>query len=45
VGDAIVFWIMAPLSVISAAAMVLSRKPVHSALWLVSTSSRSPCSS
>jgi NADH-quinone oxidoreductase subunit J len=35
VGDAIVFWIMAPLSVISAAAMVLSRKPVHSALWLV----------
>ena len=34
-GDAIVFWIMAPLSVISAAAMVLSRKPVHSALWLV----------
>jgi NADH-quinone oxidoreductase subunit J len=35
VGGAIAFWIMAPVSVISAAAMVLSRKPVHSALWLV----------
>jgi NADH-quinone oxidoreductase subunit J len=35
VGGAIAFWIMAPVSVISAVAMVLSRKPVHSALWLV----------
>jgi NADH-quinone oxidoreductase subunit J len=35
VSDWIVFWIAAPVSVFSAAAMVLSRNAVHSALWLI----------
>jgi NADH-quinone oxidoreductase subunit J len=35
VGDAVAFWIIAPICVISAAAMVLSRNAVHAALWLI----------
>jgi NADH-quinone oxidoreductase subunit J len=35
VADWIVFWIMAPLSVVSAGAMILARNAVHAALLLV----------
>jgi NADH-quinone oxidoreductase subunit J len=35
VTDWVVFWIAAPLSVFSGAAMVLSKNAVHSALWLI----------
>jgi NADH-quinone oxidoreductase subunit J len=35
VGDVIAFWILAPVSVVAAGGMVLSRKAIHSALWLV----------
>ncbi|MGA4508812.1 NADH-quinone oxidoreductase subunit J [Propionibacteriaceae bacterium G1746] len=31
----VAFWIVAPIMVVCALGMVLSRKPVHSALWLV----------
>jgi NADH-quinone oxidoreductase subunit J len=34
-GEAVTFWILAPLAVIGALAMVLARNAVHSALWLV----------
>src|SRR3989441_12915763 len=33
--DWIVFWIMAPISVLSGVAMVLARNPVHAALLLI----------
>lgn len=36
-GEAIVFWILGPVSVIGALGMVLARNAVHSALWLVAT--------
>jgi NADH-quinone oxidoreductase subunit J len=35
VGDWIVFWAIAPISVLSAGAMVLARNAVHSALFLI----------
>src|ERR687887_1465610 len=34
-GDWIVFWVMAPISVLSAGAMVLARNAVHAALLLI----------
>jgi len=34
-GEAVTFWILAPLAVIGALAMVVARNAVHSALWLV----------
>src|ERR671931_1314055 len=34
-GDWIVFWVMAPISILSAGAMVLARNAVHAALFLV----------
>ncbi len=34
-GETVAFWILAPLAVIAALAMVLARNAVHSALWLV----------
>lgn len=37
VGEAIVFWVCAVLSVTGALGMVLSRKAVHSALWIALT--------
>jgi NADH-quinone oxidoreductase subunit J len=36
-GEAVIFWILGPLSIIGALGMVLSRNAVHSALWLVTT--------
>ena len=33
-GEAVAFWIVAPLAVLGGLMMVLSRKAVHSALWL-----------
>ncbi|MDP5181426.1 NADH-quinone oxidoreductase subunit J [Blastococcus sp. BMG 814] len=36
-GEAVVFWILGPLSLAGALGMVLSRNAVHSALWLVLT--------
>ena len=33
--QAVAFWVVAPIMVICALGMVLSRKPVHSAVWLV----------
>lgn len=32
--QAVAFWVLAPLAVLGALGMVLSRKPVHSAVWL-----------
>jgi len=37
VADLVVFWIFAPIAVVSGAAMLLVRNPVHSALLLVVT--------
>lgn len=34
-GAELAFWLLAPLMVIAALGVVLSRKPVHSALWMV----------
>ncbi|MGD8215731.1 NADH-quinone oxidoreductase subunit J [Aestuariimicrobium sp. Y1814] len=34
-GQAVAFWIVAPIMVICALGMVMSRKAVHSAIWLV----------
>src|SRR6185503_12661299 len=34
-GEAVTFWILAPLAVIAALGMVMARNAVHSALWLV----------
>jgi NADH-quinone oxidoreductase subunit J len=36
-GEAVAFWILAPLAVIAAVMIVLSRKAVHSALWMAMT--------
>jgi NADH-quinone oxidoreductase subunit J len=36
-GEAITFWILAPLALIGALGMVMARNAVHSALWLVLT--------
>ena len=36
-GEQIAFWILAPLALLGAVGMVLSRGAVHSALWLVLT--------
>ncbi|HET9900873.1 MAG TPA: NADH-quinone oxidoreductase subunit J, partial [Actinomycetes bacterium] len=36
-GEAIVFWLLAPLSVLGAVGMLLSRKAVHCAIWLALT--------
>ena len=36
-GEAVGFWIIAPLAVLGALGMVLARNAVHSALWLVVT--------
>ncbi|HEX3816430.1 MAG TPA: NADH-quinone oxidoreductase subunit J [Mycobacteriales bacterium] len=36
-GEAVMFWLLGPLSIIGALGMVLSRNAVHSALWLVTT--------
>lgn len=36
-GEAVVFWICATLSVLGAVGMVVSRKAVHSALWIALT--------
>jgi NADH-quinone oxidoreductase subunit J len=37
VGEELAFWIVAPLAVLGAVMMVLSRKAVHSALWIALT--------
>ena len=36
-GEAVVFWVLAPIALAGALGMVLSRNAVHSALWLVNT--------
>lgn len=36
-GEAAAFWVLAPISVIAALMIVLSRKAVHSALWMATT--------
>jgi NADH-quinone oxidoreductase subunit J len=36
-GEAVVFWVLAPIAVAGALGMVFSRNAVHSALWLVNT--------
>jgi len=36
-GEAVVFWILGPVSLAGALGMVFSRNAVHSALWLVTT--------
>ena len=36
-GESVIFWILAPIAVIGALGMVLSKNAVHSALWLVTT--------
>ncbi len=36
-GEAVAFWVLAPLAVIAAALIVFSRKAVHSALWMALT--------
>ncbi|TDC02720.1 NADH-quinone oxidoreductase subunit J [Micromonospora fluostatini] len=36
-GEAVTFWILAPLALLGAFGMVLARNAVHSALWLVLT--------
>jgi NADH-quinone oxidoreductase subunit J len=36
-GEAVVFWVLAPVALAGALGMVLSRNAVHSALWLVNT--------
>jgi NADH-quinone oxidoreductase subunit J len=33
--DWVIFWVIAPISVLSGVAMVLARNAVHSALWLI----------
>jgi NADH-quinone oxidoreductase subunit J len=37
VGDELAFWIVAPIAVIGAVMMLVSRKAVHSALWIALT--------
>jgi NADH-quinone oxidoreductase subunit J len=36
-GEAVTFWVLAPLAVLAAAMILLSRKAVHSALWMALT--------
>lgn len=36
-GEAVAFWILAPLAVLASVMIVLSRKAVHSALWMAMT--------
>ena len=36
-GEAVAFWVLAPIAVIAAVMIVLSRKAVHSALWMATT--------
>ncbi len=36
-GEAVVFWVLAPVALAGALGMVFSRNAVHSALWLVNT--------
>jgi NADH-quinone oxidoreductase subunit J len=36
-GEAVAFWILGPLAVLAAVMIVLSRKAVHSALWMAMT--------
>ena len=36
-GEAVAFWVLAPLAVIAAVMILLSRKAVHSALWMALT--------
>jgi NADH-quinone oxidoreductase subunit J len=36
-GEAVAFWVLAPIALAGALGMVLSRNAVHSALWLVNT--------
>ena len=36
-GEAVTFWILAPLALLGAIGMVWARNAVHSALWLVLT--------
>jgi NADH-quinone oxidoreductase subunit J len=36
-GEAVVFWVLAPIALAGALGMVFSRNAVHSALWLVNT--------
>jgi NADH-quinone oxidoreductase subunit J len=36
-GEAVVFWVLGPVSLAGALGMVLSRNAIHSALWLVTT--------
>src|SRR5436190_16380345 len=36
-GEHLAFWVVAPLSVLGGLMMVLSRKAVHSALWIALT--------
>jgi len=36
-GEAVAFWFLAPITVIAAIMIVLSRKAVHSALWMATT--------
>jgi NADH-quinone oxidoreductase subunit J len=36
-GEAVAFWVLAPLAVIAAVLILLSRKAVHSALWMAMT--------
>ncbi len=36
-GEAVVFWVLAPVALAGALGMVFSRNAVHSALWLVTT--------
>ncbi|MGI8696738.1 MAG: NADH-quinone oxidoreductase subunit J [Mycobacteriales bacterium] len=36
-GEAVLFWLLGPISVVGGIGMVLSKNAVHSALWLVTT--------
>jgi NADH-quinone oxidoreductase subunit J len=36
-GEAVAFWVLAPVAVVAAVMIVLSRKAVHSALWMATT--------
>ena len=36
-GEAVAFWVLAPLAVIAATMILFSRKAVHSALWMATT--------
>ena len=36
-GEAVIFWILGPVSIIGALGLVLSRNAVHAALWVITT--------